>query len=186
MHIVTANKDELETAGLYDPEVWTQHFTRQGVAWRNKVQKTFDSIESAATEYYTLQVRGLVATKNWLGALAAVDTARTGVIIHNNGAQMATTDMSFGEPDIEDMFPCAGEEGTAVTVSPVADAIARRALWAGPDSVLDWHVPDVFSIRYGSSYVATATYRDNSLRFHTVLEGDSFQDGDDCRMPVDN
>jgi hypothetical protein len=42
---------------------------------------------------------------------------------------------------------------------------------------LVWHLPDVFAVRYGSSYVATASHGDQRVRF--LMDAGTFQEGDD-------
>ena len=74
-----------------------------------------------------------------------------------------------------DMFPACGEEGTCVQPSAWAVRVAGAML--GESEVVQWSTPDVFAVRYGSNYVATATAGNLAVRFHTD-EGD-FREGDD-------
>ena len=75
---------------------------------------------------------------------------------------------------VEDMFQC-GDEGANVQPSPWAVRVAGAML--GESEVVQWHTPDVFAVRYGSSYVATATAGILAVRFHGP-DGD-FREGDD-------
>lgn len=74
----------------------------------------------------------------------------------------------------ETWFPC-DDNGCDVQPSLIAVEFACRELSAEPED-LQWHTPDVFSIRYGSCYVATARSKAGSVRFVTD-EGD-FVDSD--------
>jgi hypothetical protein len=77
---------------------------------------------------------------------------------------------------IDELFPTETEEGHNVMPSIAATTLAATALDV-PCQDITWHAPDVFDIRYGSSYVATARAGDKAVRFHSN-EGD-FQEGDD-------
>lgn len=68
-------------------------------------------------------------------------------------------------------------EGHNVRPSPEAVAIAAKELDVPVDTEFQWHLPDVFDIRYGSCYVGTARTGDLALRFVTD-EGD-WKEGDD-------
>jgi hypothetical protein len=91
---------------------------------------------------------------------------------------MQYIDITLPDTVAEALFPCTGEEGTGVYPHLRAVAIAYGVL--GTQAGVVWHTPDVFSVRYGSSYVATATVGNTSLRFHSS-EGD-FREGDDCKL----
>ena len=84
-------------------------------------------------------------------------------------------DITLPEHIAEDMFLSTGEAGTNVVPNPWVVRVARAML--GESEVIQWHIPDVFSIRYGSSYIATATAGILAVRFH-MDEGD-FREGDD-------
>ena len=75
-------------------------------------------------------------------------------------------------------------EGTFVELNAWVQRVAHAML--GESEAIQWHCPNVFSIRYGSSYVATATAGVLAIRFHSN-EGD-FQEGDDkqflAKFPV--
>jgi hypothetical protein len=71
-------------------------------------------------------------------------------------------------------FP-AGEEGTGV--QPDAWAVRVVGAIVGYTEGVQWHCPDVFAVRYGSNYVATATAGNLAVRFHSN-EG-TFREGDD-------
>ena len=73
------------------------------------------------------------------------------------------------------MFPCTGEEGTGMHPGPWAVRVAGAML--GESEVVQWHTPDVFAVRYGSSYVATAKAGSLAVRFHSA-DG-TFREGDD-------
>ena len=88
---------------------------------------------------------------------------------------MQYIDITLPMDTIEVLFPCTGEEGTCVQHSLRAVAIVYGIL--GTQTGIQWRLPDVFGVRYGSSYVATATVGDTSVRFH-MDEGD-FKEGDD-------
>lgn len=94
---------------------------------------------------------------------------------------MVLLDLTFPLETIDSLFPHEGEEGENVRASPEAEALAKTALGIvdTPDSVteIEWHLPDVFDVRYGSSYVASAWVGDKKVRFHST-EGD-FREGDD-------
>jgi hypothetical protein len=77
---------------------------------------------------------------------------------------------------VEELFPCTGEEGTNVQASTRANTVATALMGLG-GAIVAWKLPDAFAVRYGSSYVATATVRDTSVRFH-MDQGD-FREGDD-------
>lgn len=85
-------------------------------------------------------------------------------------------DVRLNEQIIETYFPCEGEEGTDVKPSVFAIAYAAGCLGVALEEV-QWRAPNVFDVRYGSSYVATAFAGDVAMRFHSI-EGD-FQEGDD-------
>ena len=76
---------------------------------------------------------------------------------------------------VEDMFPACGEEGTFVQPNAWARRVAGAML--GESEVVQWHTPDVFAVRYGSSYVATATAGTLAVRF--LSEDGDFREGDD-------
>lgn len=77
----------------------------------------------------------------------------------------------------EDWFPC-NVDGKDVRPSAAAIQYACRVLNCD-ESDLQWHTPDVFETRYGSNYMATATYTatGNSVRF--VDDLGEFKEGDD-------
>ena len=83
--------------------------------------------------------------------------------------------LKFSPEIIEELFP-AGKEGT--DVKPSIAATARAAAELGvPWTEIQWHAPDVFDVRYGSSYVATAFSGNKKVRFLST-EG-NFRIGDD-------
>jgi hypothetical protein len=84
-------------------------------------------------------------------------------------------DITLPEHVVDDMFPACGEEGTCVQPNAWASRVAHAML--GESEAVQWHTPDVFAVRYGSSYVATATAGTLAVRFHSD-EGD-FREGDD-------
>jgi hypothetical protein len=88
---------------------------------------------------------------------------------------MKYIDITLPTEVIEDMFPADSEEGTCV--QPSAWALRVAAAIVGESEVARWHTPDVFNVRYGSNYVATATAGILAVRFHSD-EGD-FREGDD-------
>lgn len=76
------------------------------------------------------------------------------------------------------LFPAQGEDGTEVLANPLARARAAEALGCGINE-LTWHLPDIFAVRYGSSYVASASAPNGRrVRFLCSDAGD-FQPGDD-------
>jgi len=87
-------------------------------------------------------------------------------------------DITLPDDTINELFPCTGEEGTDVQVTDRAVAIVYGVL--GVQVGMQWHTPDVFSVRYGTSYVATATVGNLALRFHDNV-GD-FREGDDRKL----
>ena len=88
---------------------------------------------------------------------------------------MKYIDITLPTEVLEDMFPCMGKEGTDVKPSAWAKRVAGAML--GESEVVQWHTPDTFSVRYGSSYVATATAGALAVRFHG--EYGDFREGDD-------
>lgn len=86
-------------------------------------------------------------------------------------------DLKFPLEVIDALFPSMGEEGQDVKTTPASVAHACTALGVPEGTELQWHLPDVFSVRYGSSYVATARHGDLAVRFHST-EGE-FREGDD-------
>lgn len=74
--------------------------------------------------------------------------------------------------ELDALFP-SEEEGQNVQASETACKVARLALGVGDDVELQWHLPDVFAVRYGSSYVGTATANGCSVQFHSE-EGNFF------------
>jgi hypothetical protein len=86
-------------------------------------------------------------------------------------------DMFFSEEDIYQMFPCMEEDGDRVQVSDAAVRWAQQTLAIDEAASIQWHAPDVFAIRYGSSFVASARSVSGYLRFHH-LDGD-LREGDD-------
>ena len=91
---------------------------------------------------------------------------------------MQYTDITLPDTVAEALFPCTGEEGAGVYPSLRAVAIAYGIL--GTQHGVQWHTPDVFSVRYGSSYVATAQVGSLAVRFHSD-DGD-FREGDDRKL----
>ena len=87
-------------------------------------------------------------------------------------------DIKLPNTVIEKLFPCTGDEGTGVRPGLRAVAIAYGVL--GTQAGVEWHTPDVFSVRYGSSYVATAQVGNLAVRFHSD-DGD-FREGDDRKL----
>lgn len=85
---------------------------------------------------------------------------------------MKTQVLSTG--DAETWFPC-DDNGCNVQPSAIAVEFACRELSCSAAD-LQWHTPDVFSIRYGSSYVATARSKAGSVRF--VSDEGDFVDSD--------
>lgn len=67
---------------------------------------------------------------------------------------------------LENLLPCLGEEGQDVYPSAEMEQAARDALQAPDDALLVWHLPDVFSVRYGSSYAGAVRYQNTVLRIH--------------------
>lgn len=93
---------------------------------------------------------------------------------------MKVIDLKFPLATVDDLFPCDGDEGQ--DVRPTAEATARAAAELGVNvQDIEWFAPDVFSVRYGSSFVATAhAGGKGKVRFHSD-EGD-FREGDDDEM----
>jgi hypothetical protein len=79
---------------------------------------------------------------------------------------------------IEQLFPSLGEEGTEVHPSRAAYDQAAAHLGV-PWKQIRWIAPDVFEIRYGSNWVATALSADGRrVRFH-VSDSGNWREGDD-------
>ena len=89
---------------------------------------------------------------------------------------MEIIDQKYFMDELERMFPY-GDEGAQVQASAEAEAAACNALGLPVGTSLQWHLPDVFAVRYGSSYVASATHGDKKIRFHR-RQG-NFKEGDD-------
>lgn len=85
-------------------------------------------------------------------------------------------ELKLPEDEIEDLFPCMGEEGDDVRPTEAATLRAAELLGVKMQDIT-WHAPDVFDVRYGSNYVATATAGDCSVRFLSRLG--EFLEGDD-------
>ena len=90
----------------------------------------------------------------------------------------STVDVYFTAEAIEMMFPASGDNGQVKGPTLAARAVAVDVLRVRADTVLEWRHPDVFNIRYGSSYVATAQQGNRKVRFHTSGQG-TFKSGDD-------
>lgn len=78
--------------------------------------------------------------------------------------QILTATMTLDE--LERLLPCLGEEGQDVYPSAAALALALGVLQAPDDALLRWHLPDVFSVRYGSSYAGAVRWGNLELRLH--------------------
>lgn len=89
---------------------------------------------------------------------------------------MNIIDLTFTLDEIYKLFPCDEEDGKNVVVTPCASTHAAKALGVQTKDLI-WHTPDVFSVRYGSSYVASAYCKGLRVRFQCE-EGD-FKEGDD-------
>ena len=85
-------------------------------------------------------------------------------------------ELKFTDTELEFLFPCDDEDGKNVQASAEAVIWACEKLNCLP-SELTWHLPDVFSIRYGSNYAATATGPRGRVRF--LSTNGEFQEGDD-------
>lgn len=71
------------------------------------------------------------------------------------------------------------EEGNTSTPDADADKLARKHLGVDESTPIEWRLPrNVFDVRYGSSYVATAIAGDCAVRF--VSDDGDFVDGDDA------
>lgn len=92
----------------------------------------------------------------------------------------AVVDLFFVAEVVDRMFPATGDNGEVDGVSEGARDIARQALALADNETVCWFTPNVFSIRYGSSFAASARTQDGKrmVRFHTADQGD-FQEGDD-------
>lgn len=85
---------------------------------------------------------------------------------------MQPGDLKFPLDVINELFPYEGPEGQDVKPTVTATARAAAALDV-PWQEVRWVAPDVFSIRYGSSWVATAFSKDGrKVRFHSSDAGD--------------
>lgn len=85
---------------------------------------------------------------------------------------MHTADIKLPLAIIDRLFPVKGDEGQ--NVKPTSSATSKAAAELDvPWQEIRWVAPDVFSVRYGSSWVATAFSNDGRrVRFHTRDEGD--------------
>ena len=86
---------------------------------------------------------------------------------------MQHKELMFTTAVLDELFPYEGEEGENVTPSIAATARAAAELDV-PWQEIKWVAPDVFSIRYGSNWVATAYTKDGKkrVRFHANDGGD--------------
>ena len=100
---------------------------------------------------------------------------------------MKTTALKFPLAVLDELFPSESEEGQNVKPTEAATARAAASLNV-PWQEVRWVTPDVFNIRYGSSWVATAFSKDGrKVRFHSIDAGDFheedaavFEDGEDA------
>lgn len=82
---------------------------------------------------------------------------------------------------LEKLLPCLGEEGQDVYPSKEAVELAHGLLQAPQGALLRWNLPDVFDIRYGSSWAGSVRYEDKELRFHNNEDFKNFKEEDmDC------
>ena len=58
------------------------------------------------------------------------------------------------------------ECGINIFVDPVADRLALEVMGLPAGSPLTWHVPPVFPVVHGSTFVATARSGDATVDFH--------------------
>jgi len=84
--------------------------------------------------------------------------------------------INISTADAERLFPCDNDDGRDIQASDEAKAMAAEALGCTADQ-LSWHLPDIFAVRYGSNYVASASYKGTRAQFLTD-EGE-FKEGDD-------
>lgn len=88
---------------------------------------------------------------------------------------MKVITVTRGIERMDALFPAEDEEGHNVSATSAAHKLAQTA--AACQDTPTWHLPDVFSVRYGSSYVGTAKFAHAHVRFLSA-EGD-FLEGDD-------
>ena len=90
---------------------------------------------------------------------------------------MQTIDLKFSSEIIDQLFP-SEEEGQNVQASQEACRVAIAEMKLPEGTELEWHLPDVFNVRYGSSYCAGARHEDQKVRFHSTegafLESDTW------------
>lgn len=78
---------------------------------------------------------------------------------------------------LEQLFPCDDLDGGNVIPTRAATSQAADSLNV-PWEEIRWVAPDVFEIRYGSSWIATAFSKDGRrVRFHSNNAGD-FRESD--------
>jgi hypothetical protein len=82
------------------------------------------------------------------------------------GVFMKILNATVSLDELELLLPCLGEEGQDVYPSPEVIALALGVLQAPDDALLRWHLPDVFSVRYGSSYAGAVRWGNLELRLH--------------------
>lgn len=90
---------------------------------------------------------------------------------------VGNTDIYYSYEQLEDMFP-TDDDGNVISITEAA--WSEVFAFFGHDfqrAEIKWKTPGCFDVRYGSSYVATASLGDMSMRFHNC-EGD-FREGDD-------
>lgn len=75
--------------------------------------------------------------------------------------------------ELDELFG-GNEEGQDQVATQKAIDLVHAHLGEGS---ITWHLPDVFDVRYGSHYVATATVGTESIRF--ISPEGTWQDGDD-------
>ncbi len=89
---------------------------------------------------------------------------------------METKIITLTAARVEELFP-AEEEGQNVRPTVEAVVMAHEALGLKIMRDIQWHLPDVFAVRYGSCYVGTAKFYGQAVRF--VTDFGNWQEGDD-------
>jgi hypothetical protein len=89
---------------------------------------------------------------------------------------MNLIELTHSVDETEALFPSSGDDGEDVQATQEAQARAADAMGVKAEELV-WHLPDVFAVRYGSSYVATASHGDQRVRF--LMDAGTFQEGDD-------
>lgn len=103
---------------------------------------------------------------------------------------MHTVDLTYSVDALEALLPPGNSDGQFVTATEAAANDACAAMGLPNGSALTWHLPDVFSVRYGSAYAASAVAVGQNVRVRFLADVGDLRDGDDqgwaeaCAYPL--